>query len=104
RLAVNYGTDKPPRGTAFSWQSGYVGLVRYGNVLNIHVAPEGLYLSVMWLFRLGHRPLLLPWDAVHDVQTRQVLWHTLTQFRVGSPSVATVQIPSRVFEAKRAEG
>jgi hypothetical protein len=102
RLALAYATDQAPRGTAFSWQSGYVGAVRYGNCLNVRVAPEGLFLSTVWLFRLGHKPLLVPWDAIHNPQPRQVLWFHFTRFQIGEPCIAHVQIPAKVFAAPRA--
>jgi hypothetical protein len=102
RLALSYATDQAPRGTPFSWQSGYVGVVRYRNCLNIRVAPEGLFLSTAWLFRLGHKPLLIPWSAVHNLESRQVFWFHFTRFQIGEPALAHVQIPTEVFEAPRA--
>jgi hypothetical protein len=101
RLALSYATDQPPHGTPFPWQSGNVGFVQYRNCLNIYVAEDGLYLSVVWLFRLGHKPLLVPWSAINDVQEKQILWYALTRFRIGVPSIATVRIPTKVFEAHR---
>ena len=101
RLALSYATDRPPHGTPFRWQSGNVGFVQYRNCLNIYVAEDGLYLSVVWLFRLGHKPLLVPWSAINDVQEKQILWYALTRFRIGVPSIATVRIPTKVFEAHR---
>lgn len=100
RLALEYATDQPPHGTAFSWQSGYVGFVGYRNCLNIHVAPEGMFLSVVWLFRLGHRTVLFPWAAIHDLEERNFPWHRLTRFQVGTPTIARVQLPTRVFDAR----
>ena len=97
-LAESYGTDLSPRGTAFLWQSGAVGLVAYRNCLNIHATPDGLFLSVAWLFRVGHRPLFIPWRAIHNVEARQILWRSLTRFQVGTPAVGSVQIPSRIFQ------
>jgi hypothetical protein len=101
RLALSYAADQAPRGTAFGWQSGYVGFVRYRNCLNIRVAPEGLFLSTVWLFRLGHKPLLIPWSAIHDPQQKQVFWFDFTRFQIGEPCIAHVQIPTKVFQAQR---
>jgi hypothetical protein len=102
RLALAYATDQAPRGgTAFSWQSGYVGVVRYRNCLNVRVAPEGLFLSTVWLFRLGHKPLLIPWSAIHNPEPRQIFWFHFTRFQIGEPCIAHVQIPTKVFEAQR---
>jgi hypothetical protein len=100
RLALTYATDQAPHGSAFGWQNGYVGLVAYRNCLNVHVASEGLFLSTPWLFRLGHKTLFFPWSAIHDIQASEVLWLKLTRFEVGTPSLAHLQLPTRVFEAR----
>jgi hypothetical protein len=100
RLALSYATDQPPRGTPFCWQSGTIGFVQYRNCLNFDVAEEGLYLSAVWLFRLGHRTLLIPWSAINDVQQQQIFWYAFTRFRVGTPPIATMRIPTKVFEAR----
>jgi len=101
RLALMHGTDRPPRGTSFRWQSGSVGLVRYRNCLNIRAAQEGLFISVAWPFRVGHKPLLVPWSAIHDAQPQKILWRDFTKFQIGTPPIASVQIPTEVFEAPR---
>ena len=102
QLSVAYGTDRPPHGKEFRWQSGAFGQVNYGACLNLHVASEGMYLSVSWPFRVGHRALLIPWGAIHDEESTRILWRRLTRFRVGTPSIASLQLPTRVFEAHRA--
>ncbi len=101
RLALTYATDQPPRGTAFRWQSGTIGFVQYRNCLNIYVANEGLYFSAVWLFRLGHKTLLIPWSAINDVQQQNIFWYAITRFRIGTPPIATMRIPTKVFEARR---
>jgi hypothetical protein len=101
RLALSYATDQPPRGTPFRWQSGNIGFVQYRNCLNIYVAEEGLYVAAVWLFRLGHKTLLIPWSAINDVQQQQIFWYAFTRFRVGTPPIATMRIPTKVFEARR---
>lgn len=36
----------------------------YGNCLNIGVTDQGLSLSVLFIFRFGHPPLLIPWEDI----------------------------------------
>ena len=36
-------------------------MTNYNNVLTIGANREGLYLSVLFIFRLGHPPLFIPW-------------------------------------------
>ena len=98
RLAESFPAKGQPSGKHFFMQSGKVGLVNYGSCLTIYSAPEGLYLSVWLPFRLGHPPLFIPWDAVHNMTTRRFLWVERVVFDVGSPSVATLQLSKKIFE------
>lgn len=102
RLSEQYGTDQAPLGRSLSMQSGWVGIVSYRNCLSVHVAPSGLFLSVMFLLRIGHRPLLIPWSAIHGVEPRQLLWMKLSRFQVGHPPIARIELPAGIVEAKRA--
>lgn len=102
-LAPRYATHLTPRGTPFRWQDARFGWVSYNNVLQIDVAREGLFLSLPWLFRLGHPPLLLPWHAIHDVSTQRFLWLRVVRFGVEQPPLARISLPAKVFEAT-AEG
>ena len=36
----------------------------YGNCLNVAVTDRGLLLSVLFIFRFGHPPLLIPWEDI----------------------------------------
>ncbi|MCA8831264.1 hypothetical protein [Hymenobacter pini] len=54
---------------------GAVGLgASYRGVLNISCSPAGLGLSVLFLFRVGHPPLLIPWSAIGPVEWKQGLF------------------------------
>jgi hypothetical protein len=78
-----------------------VGLANYNSVLHVGVQPEGLHLSVMALFRVGHPPLLIPWDEITDVRRRTMLWYTLYALRIGTPHAVTVRVPENVMVAVR---
>ena len=36
----------------------------YSNAIRLTAAPDALYASVLFLFRIGHPPLRIPWDEV----------------------------------------
>ncbi len=40
------------------WRMGY------NNCLTVGSSPEGLYLSMLFLFRAGHPPLFIPWTEI----------------------------------------
>jgi len=63
-LAKYYLTDIPPPTELSTWQTGNIGGVSYRNSLNIGITEEGIYLSFIFIMRLFHPPLLIPWDAI----------------------------------------
>ena len=79
-------------------QSGGIGMVNYNRCLTVHHAPEGIYVSVLLPFRLGHPPLLIPWSAIHHVTPRKFLWHESMSFEVGSPCIVKLRLARKVFE------
>lgn len=97
RLAKIFRTPSAPSGKRFVMQSGRVGLVNYSGCLTIYSSSEGLYLSVWFLFRLGHSPLFIPWDAVHNAKARKFLWFERVTFDVGQPRIATIELSRQVF-------
>lgn len=86
------------RGDSYPMQSGMVGWASYKGVLNIHTTPEGIHLSLFALFRPGHPPLFIPWEEVFNATPVNLFWKENMKFEVGSPAMATVQLPRKVFE------
>ncbi len=64
RLARHYRTENPPTGTPSGPFWAMMGPVSYRGTLTLQPAAEGLYLTMMVLFRVGHPTLLIPWSAV----------------------------------------
>ena len=54
----------------------------YGNCVTVRVNPLGLGLSVLWILRMGHPPLLIPWADItlHKVR-RSRFFPPLIEFR-----------------------
>lgn len=100
RLSKVYASDIEPHGQAFPWISGRIGVVSYRNCLTVHVAPEGLFLSMPFIFRIGHKTLLIPWHAIHSQDAVRFLWLQMVRFHVGQPSMGCIQLPQHVLEAR----
>lgn len=47
--------------------SGRFKQAGYNNVLKLAAIDRGLILKLNVLFRLGHNPLLIPWDAISEI-------------------------------------
>lgn len=73
-LSKTYRLLKPFNGRRWSYQNAQLrsgGL--YGKCLTIGVNSEGLYLSVLFLFRIGHPPLFIPWTDISIVEKEGML-------------------------------
>ncbi|MFN0129890.1 MAG: hypothetical protein ACKV19_24765 [Verrucomicrobiales bacterium] len=103
RLALRFPAREGPKGKKRRFQSAQIGWVNYSNCLTISAEKTGLYLSVLFLFRLGQPPLLVPWSAIRNRTTRKFPWGEIVAFDVGSPPIATVKMANRVFEELDAE-
>ena len=68
--------------------------INYGNCLTVGVSPQGLYLAIFFLLRVGHPPLLIPWSDI-SICRKRVLWSKVVELRLGrEPS-----IPFRITES-----
>ena len=82
RLAAKYRSTSEIDGEKYRFASMSLGTgffpVRYRNVLFVTVGRTGITLSVNFLFRVLHPPLLIPWSAVETVrpETSWLATHT----------------------------
>ncbi len=104
RLAKSFPSRSQSSGKRFFMESGKVGPIAYKSCLIIHSASGGLYLSVLLPFRYGHPPLFIPWHTIRNVVTRRFWGTEHVVFDVGSPGVATLQLPKKVFEGHPVAG
>jgi len=96
KLAGRFQTNLPvPKGSPF--KNGKVGLVSYSRCLKIEATPDGFFLGVFSLFRVGHPMLFIPWSEVKNPRKKNFLWVERIQFEVGDPSIATMVLPKSVF-------
>ena len=70
----------------------------YGNCVTVRANPLGLGLSVLWLLRIGHPPLLIPWPdiTIHRVRKGR-FFPSLVEFRFRSEPSVPVRINNKLF-------
>ena len=70
-LAKEFAAEEPDPGERHRFQSGSVGYryfpVHYRGCLFLTLTPEGLHLSLLFLFRFQAPPILIPWRAVESM-------------------------------------
>lgn len=65
----------------------------YSSVIRITSADDALYLSVLFLFRIGHPPLCIPWKEIKIGKTK-FLWRKYVVLTLGEQE----RIPMRISE------
>lgn len=99
RLAGRYAmVTRPVMGARHSGLTGMVGAVSYRNVLTVHFVPEGFFLEVMVLFRIGQPALFIPWTEVTGRKARQVLWWSAVSLSIGHPVMGTITLPADLVD------
>lgn len=98
RLAQRYRSLQLPSGDVWSWQYGMVGWVGYNGVLTLTANDQGLFMEVLFLFKVGHSPLFISWHEFHEAKVVNYFFRRQVKAKVGFPTVATVHLPAAVFE------
>lgn len=72
-------------------------MMEYNNCLTIGSSSQGLYLAVLFFFRVGHPPLLVPWQDI-SVRMGKTLWWKWTEFRFRQAPGVYLKINARLGE------
>ncbi len=101
KLANRFRADGPAVGEAFSMLNGRMRCINYSFVLRAVLAPRGLHLSVLFLFRPFHPPLFIPWESIRNVRRESVFFSRFAAFDVYGPEkLLTVRISERVLDSE----
>lgn len=93
-LAEHYRTDRPFPGHKRWMQSAKLRLgAGYNNALTLGSDADGIYMAVLFLFRMGHPPLFIPWGDIQIDEPKRFLFLMSRKFRLGPDG-----IPLRVRE------
>jgi hypothetical protein len=102
-----FAAASKPIGTAFRGVSGWITPIgSYRHCLNVVSSSAGIYVETQLLFRLFHRPLLVPWHCVSAIDPQVgILWDytRLTvgagylKFRIRLPTRAAVELQRHTF-------
>lgn len=93
RLATSYRVAELPAVPRKWLALAYVGIIQYQRVIRANASSEGLGLAVVFPFRIGHPPLLIPWQAIGPVRKRKK-WLT----SIYSTTIRTSDTSSLDFE------
>ncbi|MGB8260433.1 MAG: hypothetical protein WCE75_08785 [Terracidiphilus sp.] len=97
-LARRFASESEPYGDTLSAGPWFIVVylrywTKYGGVVRMRAAAGGLYLSAIFLFRLGHPPLRIPWNEIRVGRTRYCM-QNYVELTLGSEE----RIPLRIRE------
>ncbi|NIO04343.1 MAG: hypothetical protein GTN74_06920 [Proteobacteria bacterium] len=97
-LAREYQMEGPFSGELFRFQSAQMrGRTNYSACLTVGGNVEGLYLSVLFVFRPGHPPLFVPWSEISGTIEKRKWFSRVTLRFQRCPSIPFV-ISTRLSE------
>lgn len=78
--------------------SAAINGVNYGNCLLLQYNRDGIYLRPVFIFRLFHPPVLIPWKEIKTVRDKKMLLVTVKELVVGDPAIAFIQMKPATVE------
>ncbi len=67
----------------------------YSGVIRLTAAGDALYASVLFLFRIGHPPLRIPWNEIEFGREKRV-WRNFVVLTLGNQEHIPVRISERM--------
>lgn len=98
RLARQYREMRGPSGDRLPGaRSIRLNIANYNGVISAYSSREGLYLSVMFLFRPFHPPVLIPWTDMQLLGSVNILFFSYQRLRVGREGTVSLWIPQKWY-------
>ena len=97
KMARKYRTfQSAPANTRYGIHA-MIGISRYNGILNLGTSSQGLYMSVMFLFKFGQPPLLIPWTEIKSIQAKQWLFYGEV-YSIKTANNVRFMIPAKYLE------
>ena len=78
--------------------SASINGVNYSKCLLLQYNSHGIYLKPVFIFRLFHPPVVIPWKEIKAVRDKKMLFVTVKELVVGDPAVAIIQMKPATVE------
>src|SRR4051812_15186749 len=96
-LANEYHFDGSFHGKRIGIISATINGVNYNNCLLLKYNEEGFYLRPIFIFRIFHKPILIPWKDIKDVRDKKILFVQVKELVIGAPAIAIMQMRIATF-------
>lgn len=96
-LADKYECKGHFRGDRVGIISAGINGVSYNNCLLLKYNNEGFYIRPIFIFRLFHKPLFIPWKEIQAIRDKQIIFVKLKELVIGNPAIALLQLGGSTF-------
>ena len=72
--------------------------MNYNRCLTVGANGQGLYLSLLFLFRFGHPALFIPWNEVAVVREGRTFWWKWSEFRFRQAPWVYIRLGERLSQ------
>ena|SRR5438270_636050 len=96
-LAREYQFEDLFEGERVGITSLVINGVNYNNCLLLKYNDQGFYLRPIFIFRLFHKPILIPWKDVKHVREKKIVFVKLKELVIGEPALAIIQMRISTF-------
>lgn len=95
RLARHYAYKVPFEGTRVGIIAPSINGVQYRNSVVLKYNAEGFFLHPVFVFKLFHPPLFIPWKEITEIQDQKTFFFAFKKLYIGNPIVATISLPDQ---------
>jgi len=96
-LEAKYQTRDPFIGNRIGIISVSINGMNYNNSIILKYNEEGIYLNPVFIIRIFHKPILIPWKEIIEVRDKKILFLDLKELIIGNPFVAKLMMRKSTF-------
>ena len=96
-LEAKYETTDPFIGTRIGIISVSINGMNYNNSIILKYNDVGIYLNPVFILRVFHKPILIPWKEIIEVRDKKILFLDLKELIIGNPFVAKLMMRKSTF-------
>ncbi|HSU29212.1 MAG TPA: hypothetical protein VLJ68_12585 [Chitinophagaceae bacterium] len=97
KLAAAYPAGEHIGGTRLGLISLAVNFLNYNNAFILIYNEEGMHLRPIFLIRLFHKPVFIPWKEIKVVNDKRVHFFPYVELVLGSPVVVKLGMRKKTF-------
>jgi hypothetical protein len=97
RLVEKFRANDSFHGTRVGVVSATINQSNYNGSLVLKYNYEGIWLRPVFIFRLFHPAVLIPWTEIKEVRDRKMFFVKLKELVIGNPFVAIITLKESVY-------